>query len=98
MLFRHIGNVDCVDPIGCQKVPRGFVLAAELGSTKIQGNEVRSGIAGLMEKKTQRERERDTEWERERRREPKRVLLLLTTLSKTSVSHGNRVANNSMAF
>lgn len=74
-------------------------MAAELGSTKIQGNEVRSGIAGLMEKKNpERERERDTEWERERRREPKRVLLLLTTLSKTSVSHGNRVANNSMAF
>lgn len=42
------------------------------------------------------ERERDTE--REREREHKRVLLLLTTLSKNSVSHGNRRANNSMAL
>lgn len=77
----------------------GCALAAGLGSTKIQGNDVSSGIAGINGENTrERERYRYRKRDREKERDRKTVLLLLTTLSKTSVSHGNRRANNSMAL
>lgn len=35
------------NPTGCQKVFHGFLLAAELGSARIGGNNLSSGIAGV---------------------------------------------------
>ena len=64
----------------------GFLLAAELGSTRIGGNDLSSGIAGVN---GQNDRERKRERERERNEES-------PTVSKTS--HGNSRHNNSMAF
>lgn len=45
------------DPTGSQKVFRGFLLAAELGSTRIGGNDLSSGIAGSMWREREKERE-----------------------------------------
>ncbi len=42
-----IGKVGFADPTGCQKEFHSFSLAAELGSTRIGGNDLSSGIAGV---------------------------------------------------
>lgn len=44
---KHAGKVGWIDPTGCQVAIRGFLLAAELGSTRIRGNYLSSGIAGV---------------------------------------------------
>lgn len=62
MLYRHTGKVGCIDPTGCQKVFHCFVSAAELGSTRIGGNGLSSGIARVN---GQDDRERENDEKRE---------------------------------
>lgn len=55
---RHTGNVGCIHPTGCQKVFHCFLLAVGFGISRIGGNGLSSGIAGV---KGQDDRERKRE-------------------------------------
>lgn len=59
-------KIDCADPNGCQKVFHSFSLAVELGSARIRGNDLSSGIAEVdggntRENERQRERKMETD-------------------------------------
>lgn len=53
-------KIGCADPTGCQKVFHSFSLAVELGSARIRGNDLSSGIAEVNGGNT-REKERERE-------------------------------------
>lgn len=58
LIIRHTGKVGSFDPTGCQMVIRTFLLACELGRTRMRGNDLSSGAAGVSGGSTRGRRER----------------------------------------